>query len=64
MVAEAVVERIRQKRSPGGRGQSPGSPAGAEWPHYYGGTRGLVQHEGINRLRHAMPVLAVALNHP
>ena len=24
------------------------------WPHFYGGTMGLVQRDGINRLRHAM----------
>jgi hypothetical protein len=64
MVAEAVVERIRQKRSPGGRGQSPGSPAGAGVAALLREHEGLVKHEGINRLRHAMPVLAVALNHP
>jgi anaerobic selenocysteine-containing dehydrogenase len=26
----------------------------AVWPHYYGGTMGRVQRDGINRLRHAM----------
>jgi len=26
----------------------------AVWPHYYSGTMGLVQRDGINRLRHAM----------
>ena len=26
----------------------------AVWPHYYAGTMGLVQHDGINRLRHAL----------
>jgi anaerobic selenocysteine-containing dehydrogenase len=26
----------------------------AIWPHYYGGTMGRVQRDGINRLRHAM----------
>ena len=24
------------------------------WPYYYAGTMGLVQRDGINRLRHAM----------
>ena len=26
----------------------------AVWPYYYAGTMGLVQRDGINRLRHAM----------
>ena len=26
----------------------------AVWPFYYAGTMGLVQRDGINRLRHAM----------
>ena len=26
----------------------------AVWPHYYSGTMGLVQRDGIHRLRHAM----------
>ena len=32
------------------------SQYGAEtvWPYYYAGTMGLVQRDGINRLRHAM----------
>ncbi|HEX7966885.1 MAG TPA: molybdopterin oxidoreductase family protein [Stellaceae bacterium] len=28
--------------------------AEAVWPHYYAGTMGLVQRDGINRLRHAL----------
>src|ERR1700722_15869722 len=28
--------------------------AGAVWPYYYAGTMGLVQRDGINRLRHVM----------
>ena len=28
--------------------------AEAAWPHFYSGTMGLVQRDGINRLRHAM----------
>lgn len=41
MVAEAFLEAERRY--------------GAEtvWPHYYAGTMGLVQRDGINRLRHA-----------
>ncbi len=44
------------RRSTGGGGlPGGGGPHGAEavWPYYYAGTMGLVQRDGINRLRHA-----------
>ncbi|MEZ5650980.1 MAG: molybdopterin-dependent oxidoreductase [Burkholderiaceae bacterium] len=41
-VAEAFVQRAQQHGSE------------TIWPYYYAGTMGLVQRDGINRLRHAM----------
>lgn len=43
---DRVAERFRQQTD----------QLGAEtvWPYYYAGTMGLVQRDGINRLRHAM----------
>ena len=43
---DRVAERFRQ--------QSDQLGAEAVWPYYYAGTMGLVQRDGINRLRHAM----------
>jgi anaerobic selenocysteine-containing dehydrogenase len=42
IVADALV-RVAQRDGPE-----------AVWPYYYAGTMGLVQRDGINRLRHAM----------
>ena len=46
------------RRSTGWRPRSPrprrGTAPRAVWPYYFAGTMGLVQRDGINRLRHVM----------
>ncbi len=41
-VAQAFIEKARRHGAP------------TVWPYFYAGTMGLVQRDGINRLRHAM----------
>ena len=52
---DRVAERFRQQTD----------QLGAEtvWPYYYAGTMGLVQRDGINRLRHAMGLLGSEDHH-
>ena len=44
----------RSTRSPSAHAAAPRHGPEAVWPYYYAGTMGLVQRDGINRLRHAM----------
>ena len=46
---EEALDMVAEHSSP-----RPASGSETIWPYYYAGTMGLVQRDGINRLRHAM----------